>query len=105
MLEPEEIHIEIGSIKLEFTVLGERQNCPCVWLVKHYAMKTGIAPPFLTSALDGGEWSASCPCHSVLIKIVGRDFGDLSQTAQSLSLVERKLIWDCYGEGHRGHWK
>jgi hypothetical protein len=31
----------------------------------HYAMKTysggGIAPPFLTSALDGGEWSASRP--------------------------------------------
>jgi hypothetical protein len=23
----------------------------------------GIAPPFLTSALDGGEWSASRPCH------------------------------------------
>jgi hypothetical protein len=22
-----------------------------------------IAPPFLTSALDGGEWSASRPCH------------------------------------------
>jgi hypothetical protein len=23
----------------------------------------GIAPPFLTLALDRGEWSASCPCH------------------------------------------
>jgi hypothetical protein len=23
----------------------------------------GIAPPFLTSAIDGGEWSASCPCR------------------------------------------
>jgi hypothetical protein len=23
----------------------------------------GKAPPFLTSALDGGEWSASCPSH------------------------------------------
>jgi hypothetical protein len=23
----------------------------------------GIAPPFLTSALDGGEWSASLPCR------------------------------------------
>jgi hypothetical protein len=23
----------------------------------------GIAPPFLTSALDGGEWSASHPCY------------------------------------------
>jgi hypothetical protein len=22
-----------------------------------------IAPPFLTLALDGGEWSASCSCH------------------------------------------
>jgi hypothetical protein len=32
-------------------------------LVKQYAMKTyedgGITPPFLTSTLDGGEWSAS----------------------------------------------
>jgi hypothetical protein len=31
----------------------------------HYALRTywgsrGIAPPFLTSALDGGEWLASC---------------------------------------------
>jgi hypothetical protein len=38
---------------------------PC--LTKHHDMKTyfgngGIAPhAFLTSALDGGEWSASCP--------------------------------------------
>jgi hypothetical protein len=35
--------------------------------MKHYAMKTwasgGIARPFLTLALDGGEWSASRPCH------------------------------------------
>jgi hypothetical protein len=23
----------------------------------------GIAPPFLTSALDGGEWSVSRPCR------------------------------------------
>jgi hypothetical protein len=23
----------------------------------------GAVPPFLTSALDGGEWSASCPGH------------------------------------------
>jgi hypothetical protein len=23
----------------------------------------GIAPPILTSALEGGEWSASCPCR------------------------------------------
>jgi hypothetical protein len=23
----------------------------------------GIAPPCLTSELDGGEWSASCLCH------------------------------------------
>jgi hypothetical protein len=25
----------------------------------------GIAPPFLTSAIDGGEWSASRPCHFI----------------------------------------
>jgi hypothetical protein len=37
--------------------------------MKHYAIKAygegggeAIAPSFLTSALDGGEWSASRPC-------------------------------------------
>jgi hypothetical protein len=25
----------------------------------------GITPPFLTSALDGSEWSASCPGRSI----------------------------------------
>jgi hypothetical protein len=34
-------------------------------LIKHHAMRKcgsgGIAPPFLTSALGGGEWSASRP--------------------------------------------
>jgi hypothetical protein len=35
-------------------------------LTKHHAMKTywrngGVAPRILTSALDGGEWSASSP--------------------------------------------
>jgi hypothetical protein len=34
----------------------------------HYTKMTyggsgGIAPLFLTFALDGGEWSATCPCH------------------------------------------
>jgi hypothetical protein len=35
--------------------------------LKRYAIKTwgsgSIAPSLLTSALDGGQWSASCPCH------------------------------------------
>jgi hypothetical protein len=32
-------------------------------VLKHHAMKTygGIDPPFLTSTLDGGEWSNSRP--------------------------------------------
>jgi hypothetical protein len=39
---------------------------PVLYLIKHCAMKTSggrgcIDPPFLTSALDGGEWSASRP--------------------------------------------
>jgi hypothetical protein len=29
--------------------------------MKTYGGSGGIAPPFLTLALDGGEWSASCP--------------------------------------------
>jgi hypothetical protein len=46
-------------------------SCPCAQLIKHYAMKTyggsgGIAPPFLTSTLDGDEWSASRPCRFTL---------------------------------------
>jgi hypothetical protein len=36
----------------------------------HYAMKThvsgGTAPPFLTSALDEGEWSAPRSCRVIL---------------------------------------
>jgi hypothetical protein len=36
-----------------------------LYLIEHYAMKTwgsgGIAPTFLTLALEGGEWSASRP--------------------------------------------
>jgi hypothetical protein len=28
----------------------------------------GIAPAFLTLALDGGEWSASHPSHLTLVK-------------------------------------
>jgi hypothetical protein len=40
----------------------------CAQLVKLYAMETYggsryITPAFLTSALDGGEWSASRPCR------------------------------------------
>jgi hypothetical protein len=36
---------------------GKRQICPCSSVIKYHAMKTyGGAPPFLTSALVGGEW-------------------------------------------------
>jgi hypothetical protein len=31
--------------------------------MKRYGGVEVIVPPFITSALDGGEWSASCPCH------------------------------------------
>jgi hypothetical protein len=42
------------------------KSCPCDQFIKHHAMKWGsggTAPSFLTSAQDGGEWSASRPCH------------------------------------------
>jgi hypothetical protein len=32
--------------------------------MKAYGGSGGIGPPFFTSALYGGEWSASCPCSS-----------------------------------------
>jgi hypothetical protein len=43
-----------------------RISCPCSELVKHYVREDirgrgGIAPIFLTSELDGGEWSVSGP--------------------------------------------
>jgi hypothetical protein len=42
-------------------------------LTKHHAMKMywgngGTAPRIFTSALDGGEWSASCPGRFILRK-------------------------------------
>jgi hypothetical protein len=44
------------------------QSCPGAKLIKHHAMKRyggsgSTIPPFLTSALDGGEWSASRPLY------------------------------------------
>jgi hypothetical protein len=38
----------------------KNQHEPCSKLC--YGESGGITPPFLTSALDGGEWSLSCPC-------------------------------------------
>jgi hypothetical protein len=43
-------------------------SCPCAQVIKHYAMKAyeGVdvyIHIFLTSALVGGEWSASRPCR------------------------------------------
>jgi hypothetical protein len=31
--------------------------------IKMYWGSGGVVPQFLTSVLDGGEWSASCPGH------------------------------------------
>jgi hypothetical protein len=33
--------------------------------MRAYGESGGTAPPFLTSALDGGKWSASCPSHFI----------------------------------------
>jgi hypothetical protein len=55
----------ISDNNLQILYWVKRWSSPCASLVKHYAMKTsgsrGIAPLFLTSALDGGERSASSP--------------------------------------------
>jgi hypothetical protein len=44
----------------------EGKAVPAFNYLKYYSMNKsgGIATPFLTSALNGGEWSASCPCRS-----------------------------------------
>jgi hypothetical protein len=46
-------------VKLRLLRTGMYQATPSVY-PKH---QFSTAPPFLTSALDGGEWSAPCPCH------------------------------------------
>jgi hypothetical protein len=43
-----------------------KANCPCAWLIKHYALwaywgMDVYIHVFLTSALAGGEWSVSSP--------------------------------------------
>jgi hypothetical protein len=48
------------------SIIGKRYSCRCAQLIKHYAMKVygGVDVSihiFLTSALVGGEWSASRP--------------------------------------------
>jgi hypothetical protein len=56
----------MDNFTLQYANRQTRFQCPCA-LTEHHAMKTywgsgGIAPlNFLTSALDGGEWSASRP--------------------------------------------
>jgi hypothetical protein len=51
---------------LFFFGLVKVNSCPCASLIRHNAMKAYggsgcIVLPFLTSALDGGEWSTSLP--------------------------------------------
>jgi hypothetical protein len=66
--------------------------------MKTYWGSGGIAPPFFTFALAGGEWSASCPCRVTLWERapgtrfiegrVGRKVG--------LEAVEKRKILHCW---------
>jgi hypothetical protein len=54
----------------------------------------GIAPPFLTSALDGDVWSASCPGRFTPSEIVpgAHWIGGWMGPTTSLDTAERKII-------------
>jgi hypothetical protein len=45
------------KVKLPLGVINEALYYEDIW------GSGGIAPPFLTLALDGGEWSSLCPGH------------------------------------------
>jgi hypothetical protein len=53
----------------------------------------GIAPPFLTSALDGGVWSASGPCSFTPGERapVTHSIGDCVGPRTGLDVVEKSL--------------
>jgi hypothetical protein len=53
-----------------------------------------IAPPFLTSALDGGEWSASRPARFTSGEIAPRTplIGDWVRPRAGLDAVERENL-------------
>jgi hypothetical protein len=57
----------VGLLSLSRLILGQRQSCN--WsLIKHHTIQVYVGVnvwlhAFLTSALDGGEWSASRPGH------------------------------------------
>jgi hypothetical protein len=60
----------------------------------------GITPPFLTSALEGGEWSASRPCQFTLgERAPGTHWeGDWMGPRTGLDAVEkRKTFCPCRG--------
>jgi hypothetical protein len=58
----------------------------------------GIAPPFLTSALNGGEWSASRPCHFTPVdRALGTHWirGWVGPTSGLDAMEKRKIFSPC----------
>jgi hypothetical protein len=53
---PEETKLKETKVKLSLCLISYALCHEDAWGTG------GIAPPFLTSALDGGDWSASRPC-------------------------------------------
>jgi hypothetical protein len=64
----------------------------------------GIAPPFLTSALDGGEWSASRPCCFIPGERAPstHSIGGWVGPRVGLHTVEKRNILHCQ-ESNLGH--
>jgi hypothetical protein len=65
--------------------------------MKAYGGGGGIAPPFLTSALDGGEWSASLPCRFTRgERAPGTAWiGDRVDPRAGLDAAENRIILHC----------
>jgi hypothetical protein len=53
----------LNELRYRIQVKIKVNNFKVIPVLNHYAMKTYEACPFLTYAIDGGEWSASRPCR------------------------------------------
>jgi hypothetical protein len=58
----------------------------------------GIAPPFLTSPLDGGNWSASPPCSFTRGELAGGTHcigGWVAARVRLDAMKKRRILFTC----------